>query len=185
MIDILTPKKSAINPKLLAPRENGAQICRLDEDEFTRRALLAARVTKEQAKLLYFKLWTLHIDSRALIQLGATNETAPVKNTKPNKPKLKRVKPGMFFRLSEEEKENGVEMVMVMGLDEEEKHGGEKTSYVCAIVSPAVVDGAYELFVADQVTVQKSDLVEEVVVEYDRKSLYYYAKEKTASDVSE
>lgn len=158
----------------------------MDEDEFTRRALLSAHATTEQVRLLYFKLWTLHIDSRALIQrLGATGETPQVNSTESTKQKPKKIKPGMFFCLKGEEKEHGVEVVMVMGLDEEEKQRGEKTRYVCAIVSPAEIDGTYELFVADQITVQLTELVDEVVLEYDRKTMYYYMKGKLESEVDE
>jgi kinesin family protein 2/24 len=52
---------------LLAPREAGLQFYCLQEDEFAARALLTPGVKPEQAKFMYYKLWALHIDSRALL----------------------------------------------------------------------------------------------------------------------
>jgi hypothetical protein len=49
--------KPAINPVWLALWEDGAQLCRLEQDEPVARA--TPGVQQDEAKKLYFKLWTL------------------------------------------------------------------------------------------------------------------------------
>jgi kinesin family protein 2/24 len=178
-ITLTYPKseKPPLNPALLAPRENGIEICRLNEDEFVRRALLAKHMSSEKARLLYFKLWTLHIDSRALLQRGVPLGESPAVDVAQNANKRsKKIKPGMFFRL-DTEKEGGADMVMVMGR-EDSKDGNR--GYICAAVQPAG-HGAYELLVANQKLVSNSQLVDEVVLEYSRETRYYHTQKNSDS----
>ncbi|KAG4413928.1 hypothetical protein IFR04_012943 [Cadophora malorum] len=61
-----------INSALLAPTENGIQICRLPKGEFVSRCLKTPGVTEQQARAFYDKLWRLHIDSRKALNSTAT-----------------------------------------------------------------------------------------------------------------
>ncbi|KAF4625678.1 hypothetical protein G7Y89_g12487 [Cudoniella acicularis] len=128
--------KPPINPLKLAPKESGIEMCRLNEDEFCRRALLTPGVELERAKLLYFKLWTLHIDSRALLSRPqAIIETGPTDTTLNRPQKAKTIKPGSFFQLDTEDIEDGIEIVMAMGPDiisQKSKKG--EFGYICAVV---------------------------------------------------
>jgi kinesin family protein 2/24 len=171
--------KPPINPLLLAPRENGLQFCRLQEDEFVGRVLLTPGVKPEQAKLLYYKLWALHIDSRALMNgPAAPNETkatdAALKKTR----KTKAIKPGMFFRLNEQDIKDGVEILMAMGVDTAPKdRESDEVRWICSVVRPApVTNGAYELFVAKQRAIDSRRLNDEVKLEYDIHTRYYLIK---------
>jgi kinesin family member 2/24 len=164
---------------LLAPRENGFQFCRRQEDEFVARALLTPGVKSEQAKLLYYKLWALHIDSRALMNgPAALSETKPAETAPKTVSRSKVIKPGMFFRLSEKEIKNGVEMVMVMGVETTSKSkGNDEGRHICATVRPAAdTNGAYELFVAKQRLIEGKDLNDEMKLEYDIHTRYYLIK---------
>jgi len=170
-----------VNPVLLAPKEDGLQFCRLKEDEFVRRALLTPGVQPEKAKLLYFRLWALHIDSQALPPLTVASDEPASANTAPKKPqKSKIVNPGMFFRLDEPLREDEVEMVMVMAPEHmTTKRGGkDDMRYICAVICLAVgVQGAYELYVANRRVVKTAGLGEEIVMNYDSQTRYYYIEE--------
>ncbi|PVH88194.1 diatom spindle kinesin 1 [Cadophora sp. DSE1049] len=61
-----------INSTLLAPTENGIQICRLPKGEFVSRCLKTPGVSEQQARAFYDKLWRLHIDSRKALNSTAT-----------------------------------------------------------------------------------------------------------------
>jgi kinesin family protein 2/24 len=168
-----------VNPFLLAPRENGLQFCRLQEDEFVGRALLTPGVKPEQAKLLYYKLWALHIDSRAMTNgSGASTEPKAAESVpkKIKKPKL--VKPGMFFRLSEKGVKDGAEVVMAMGVDTTSKNEqSDEVKWICSVVRHATDgSGAYELFVAKQMAIERERLSDEIKLEYDIHTRYYVLK---------
>jgi kinesin family protein 2/24 len=163
----------------LAPRENGLQFCRLQEDEFVSRALLTPGVKPEQAKLLYYKLWALHIDSRAMTNgSGASTEPKAAENVPRKIKKSKLVKPGMFFRLSEKDFKDGVEVVMAMGLDTTSKgEHNDEVKWVCSVVRYAADgSGAYELFVAKQMLIEGKRLNDEIKLEYDIHTRYYLLK---------
>jgi kinesin family protein 2/24 len=165
-----------MNPLLLAPRENGLQFCRLQEDEFVGRAMLTPGVKPEQAKLLYYKLWALHIDSRALMNSASASIETKSAETAPKKPqKVKVVKAGMFFRLDEKEIKDGVEIVMALGVDTTSiSKGRHEVRWICAAVRPATdTPGAYELFVANKRVIEGKRLIDEVKLEYDIHTRYY------------
>jgi kinesin family protein 2/24 len=87
----------------------------LKEDEFVGRALLTPGVQPEKAKLLYFKLWALHIDSRSLIPSSVTPEEGAPTKTMPKKAQPSRIiNPGTFFLLDEYYREDEVTIVMVL-----------------------------------------------------------------------
>jgi kinesin family protein 2/24 len=147
--------------------------CRLKEDEFVGRALMTPDVQPEKAKLLYFKLWALHIDSRSL-PITPAEEAAPAKTAVKKVAKQKVVNPGMFFRLDEYFREDEVKIVMVMA-PEPKKSANEEPGYICAAVRPASKESeAFELIVADQRIIKVPKLGEEVFLKYDTKSRYYY-----------
>ena len=105
-------------------------MCRLNEDEFIRRALLTEHVEPEQAKLLYFKLWSLHIDSRALLNRhgGSVEKLEASKLKSKAKPKTNGVpkmviKPGMFFRVKTGDTKENFDIVMAMGSEKGEEWG--------------------------------------------------------------
>ncbi|KAG0647366.1 Diatom spindle kinesin-1 [Hyphodiscus hymeniophilus] len=162
-----------INPKLLAPRDTGIQLCRLDQDEFIRRALLTKGVEHKQANLLYLRLWSLHIDSRALLNRpGGSVEQIKALQPKTNEVRKKIVKPGMFFNIRAGEMDQTVTCVMAMG----EEKGGNGTWH-CAVVRMAKdckYSGAHELYVAEQVGVNVGRLDDELTLVYDSKTRYYY-----------
>lgn len=144
-----------------------------------RRALLTDGVEEKQAKALYFKLWSLHIDSRALLNRPGGSVAKLEAVSKPqNRPgaKLKGaktiIKPGAFFRLRERDTEERLEFVMAMG----EAEGGRWT---CAVVVKANEDGAsqYELLIAKQVVLSKALLTVQINLVYDRQTRYYVLKD--------
>jgi len=136
-------------------------------------------MSSEKARLLYFKLWTLHIDSRALMARGVSLPVPEQKKAGQNGKRKVRAGPGMFFRLDD----GGV--VMVMGREEVGRKGDgdgdAEKRYVCAAVNE-VGDGAYELFVKEQKVVAGGKLVDEIVLEYSREDRYYHMKAKSDSD---
>lgn len=166
-----------INSALLAPKEDGTQFCRLKEDEFVGRALLTPGVRPEKAKLLYFKLWALHIDSRSLPASSVPPREGTPTNTVSKFQDSEVINPGTFFLLNEHYREDEVKIVMVMATEPAKKNVKEELGYICAAVrSSDDVNEAYELFVADQRVIKASALGEEVVVKYDSKARYYYKK---------
>lgn len=184
LISLLTSHESGkarINPQFLAPTENGTQICRMSEDEFVRRALLSGKVEPEQARLLYFKLWSLHIDSRSLLNRpgGSVEQITSSKQGDRSKSisngtQKKVIKPGTFFKTKTGDTKENFDVVMAMGLEK----GGKVERWICAAVCLVDgVNGAHEMFVAKQVSVKASALEDEIILEYDSATRYYYVKE--------
>lgn len=70
-------------------------------------------------------------------------------------------------------------MVMVMASGPSKTNGNEEVGYICAAVrtSRAGVEGAYELFVADRKVVKTLALEDEVKLQYDSDTRYYYVRE--------
>lgn len=142
--------------------------------------MLTEHVEPEKAKLLYMKLWSLHIDSRALLSQPGTSveklEALKAKSKVIVKTK-KPIKPGMFFRVKTGDTKENFDIVMAMGVEKSEDSSGRWT---CAAVCPAhdMSDGAHELFIAKQVLVKALALTDEMVLEYDSGTRYYYVKHK-------
>ncbi|KAJ5819764.1 diatom spindle kinesin 1 [Penicillium riverlandense] len=184
--------KPAINPVWLAPWEDGAQLCRLEQDEFVARATRTPGVQQDQAKKLYFKLWTLHIDSRAPLRKEPVANAPGSKKREPLQTSEKgqnstiqrdsssksNIKPGEFFRLPLKDADDRSELVMVMGRTKTMMDEDGNTEFICAelfLSNPA--ENCYELFVARQRTVSDAALCDCVSMEYDTDSRYYYLKE--------
>jgi kinesin family protein 2/24 len=141
--------------------------------------MLTPGVKPEQAKLLYYKLWALHIDSRALMNSSAPSTEAKSAEAAPKKiRKAKIIKPGMFFRLSEKDAKDGVDIVMAMGLDTTSNGGkNDEVRWICSIVRAAAdASGAYELFVAHQRVIEGKRLSDEIKLDYDIHTRYYLMK---------
>jgi kinesin family protein 2/24 len=136
-------------------------------------------VQPEKAKLLYFKLWALHIDSRSLPpSSGAPDASAPTKTAAKKIPKSRALNPGEFFQLGPSTKEDGIKIVMILAPEPTWKNITEEPGYICAAVRPCKeVDGAYELFVADQRIVKTSALGNEVVLKYESETRCYHISE--------
>ena len=111
---------------------------------------------------------------------GATDGTSkaatsvPTKNSQIQASSV-RITHGMFFRLSAEYAEDGVEIVMVMGpesgIEKDEK------AYVCADVCISdKTEASYELFVARQRVMKELELNDQVLMEYDSQTRHYYIK---------
>ena len=126
---------------------------------------------------MYYKLWALHIDSRALLNGPvASSETKPAESAPKKIRKSKLIKPDMFFRLDEQDIKDGVEIVMAMGTETSAKRReNDEVKYICAVVRSAVeVTGAYELFVANQRVIEWKRLNYEIKLEYDIHNRYYF-----------
>lgn len=81
----------------------------------------------------------------------------------------------MFFRVKTGDTVENFDIVMTMG----EENGEQLGKWTCAAVCLADDKcGAYELFVAKQAVVKTSALVDDMVLEYDSKTRYYYSKDK-------
>jgi kinesin family protein 2/24 len=145
---------------------------RLNEDEFVRRCLLTENIDPERARLLYFKLWSLHIDSRALLNRtgGSVEKSEAVLKQKTNGNRKRVIKPGMFFRVKAADTEENLEVVMVMGL----VANNDKGKWTCAAVYLTdASSGSHELFVAKQVVLTSAMLTEELPLVYDSTTRYY------------
>ena len=81
----------------------------------------------------------------------------------------------MFFRVKPGDTDECYDIVMTMGLD-----GGEKGSrWICAAVVLADErTGAHELFVTKQAVVVTAALGDDLLLEYDSETRYYYIKEE-------
>ena len=134
----------------------------------------------EQAKFLYYKLWALHIDSRALLNGPVSSGEIISTDAAPKTAKKsKMIKPGKFFRLNTDDVKDGIEIVMAMGVEHTSKSKEkDEVGYICAAVRHSgEISEAYELFVANQQVIEARRLNHEVVLEYDSHSRYYFLKD--------
>jgi kinesin family protein 2/24 len=89
-------------------------------------------------------------------------------------PFLERLAPGLVIRLKPNNggsSDKKGSLVMILSLAE--KSPGLET-YVCAKVQPAPYRSAYSLYVWQQVEVEMKDMQEEVILEYDEATRYYF-----------
>jgi kinesin family protein 2/24 len=165
------------------------QLLRLPVPEFITRCLKTPGVTLEQATAFQAKFWRLHIDSQRnkpkASQKEASSETE--KDSAENKglssrdprpemagvPFKERLRPGMvvswnpaddtpgFYRLP------GRNLIMILSPDGEE-------SYRCAVTVPAIMPGAFEIYLWQQVVASVDTMEAEVLLEYDVGTRYYY-----------
>ncbi|GKT98948.1 diatom spindle kinesin 1 [Fusarium langsethiae] len=178
-----------VSPSYLAPEENGTQLLRLPVPEFITRCLKTPGVTLEQATAFQSKFWRLHIDSQRIEPEASQKKASPEteKDSAEDKglssrdprpemagvPFKERLRPGMvvswnpaddtpgFYRLP------GRNLVMVLSPEGEE-------SYRCAVTVPAIMPGAFEIYLWQQVVVSVDAMEAEVLLEYDVGTRYYY-----------
>ncbi|RFN55376.1 diatom spindle kinesin 1 [Fusarium flagelliforme] len=178
-----------VSPAYLAPEENGLQLLRLPVPEFITRCLKTPSVTLEQATAFQAKFWRLHIDSQRnkpkayqketnaeTENDGAENKGLSSRDPRPemaNVPFKERLRPGMvvswnpaddtpgFYRLP------GRNLVMILSSEGEE-------SYRCAVTVPAIMPGAFEIYLWQQVVASADTMEAEVLLEYDVGTRYYY-----------
>jgi kinesin family member 2/24 len=156
-------------------------LCRLQQKEFISRCLQTAGVDKEQALTFYQKFWRLQIDCRQRASKASTGKEAeivqePVKG-RDRTPFQTRIKPGMFIRLNHGvAKFEGITLAMIMSpsTPKDFDAAGEERQFICALVGPSIMSGAYELHVDRQDTFSVKDMAAEVLMEYDMATRYYY-----------
>lgn len=84
------------------------------------------------------------------------------------------IKPGMFCRVKTGDTEENFDIVMALGIAGTDDQSG----WVCAAVRLADVrSGAYELFIATQAILTVGKLTDEIILEYDSNTRYYYVKD--------
>lgn len=194
---MLTSFKSgspAIDSSLLAPTENGIQICRLPKGEFVSRCLKTPGVNEQQARAFYDKIWCLHIDSRRGNSGKQPSDeqavTAAVDQQKlPTRPFYERIRPGMFVQLKcDDPTRVHVSKFMIMapkGAFDSASTKAEKAAvagregasgqrYICALVLPSPMGDAYELDVKHQGVIGIDEMEKELLMEYDPASRCYY-----------
>jgi kinesin family protein 2/24 len=181
-----------ISPSMLAPEETGVQLLRLPVPEFITRCLKTPDVTLEQATAFQAKFWRLHIDSQRAannkskaahkeVQLGAETDEAEKQGLSSRDPRpemaevpfKERLRSGMvvswnpaddtpgFYRLP------GRNLIMILSPEDE---GG----YRCAVTVPAIMPGAFEIYLWQQVVALVDTMEVEVLLEYDPGTRYYY-----------
>ncbi|OBS21948.1 hypothetical protein FPOA_08285 [Fusarium poae] len=178
-----------VSPSYLAPQENGMQLLRLPVPEFITRCLKTPGVTLEQATAFQAKFWRLHIDSqrskpktnqkKASLEKEKDSPESKGLSSRDPRPEMvdvpfnKRLRPGMvvswnpaddtpgFYRLP------GRNLVMILSPEGEE-------SYRCAVTVPAIMPGAFEIYLWQQVVASVDAMEAEVLLEYDIGTRYYY-----------
>jgi kinesin family protein 2/24 len=181
----------AINAEILAPFESGAQLIRIPQTEFIQRCLKTPGVTDQQAKAFYNKVWRQHIDNtQKKILKPATVNTIDQEsiNNLSSLPFKVRIKPGMVIQYKSKYEEVKIPMALILCPDwavethvvdvrgEEVKgirNEGPKR-YLCAAITPAMMDGAFELNVWRQVVVDVKDMEKELLMEYDAATRFYH-----------
>jgi kinesin family protein 2/24 len=163
---------------------------RIPEQEFISRCQRTKGITPEHANHFYAKLWALHIDSRRLN--AGKKENGETGVAKPTVPFQDRLRTGMFVRASKSQLQGAHETSRIVMLLCPEgallstargahkypsRRGGKwgEGRYICAIVKAATaVEGAFEIDVHRQMIVTVADMEEELRIEYDSASRYYY-----------
>ncbi|MCJ1314370.1 hypothetical protein MMC25_008052 [Agyrium rufum] len=189
-----------VDPDHLARDNSGLQVSQLTPGEFLTRCCETEGVTAEQAKAVYDKIWRMNIDSQtssretqAQAQLQAVEDNALSSAKLPATPFTSRLRPGMFIEVKNEYWRQNPrftlepEKVILLGLDiyndqglEDRKKSitafeeGEDRRYICARVEPGLYAGAYNVFIAKQRSVPYSDMIRELLFEFDEAGRYYY-----------
>ncbi|KAF5025969.1 hypothetical protein F66182_1937 [Fusarium sp. NRRL 66182] len=184
--------RPAISPAILAPKETGLQLLRLPVPEFITRCLKTPDVTLEQATAFQSKFWRLHIDSQRAAnskpkasQKGAKAETEADGfekhglSSRDPRPEMadvffkERLRSGMvvswnppddtpgFHRLP------GRNLIMILSPESE-------GNYRCAVTVPAIMPGAFEIYLWLQVVATADVMETEVLLEYDVGTRYYF-----------
>jgi kinesin family protein 2/24 len=177
-------------------------LLRLPVPEFLTRCLRTPDVTQEQATAFQAKFWRLHVDSSrsgstkpstapksetTAVEVDAEDEYKGLSShdARPGMtdvPFKERIRPGMivswnppddtpgYYRLP------GRNLIMVMAPEKSSGHEepGDQATYRCSAVIPAVMPGAFEVYLWQQVIVPVSTIEAEVLLEYDVATRYYY-----------
>jgi kinesin family protein 2/24 len=139
-------------------------------EEFVSRCKATPDVTEEQALVVYHNLWRMHVVKEPTEEQNSSAVSPSMKDI----PFLERLTSGLVVRLrpnnggSSEEKGS-----LVMILSRAEKNLDQQT-YVCAKVQPAPFRNGYSLYIWQQVEVNVMDMQEEVILEYDEATRYYF-----------
>ncbi|TLD32255.1 diatom spindle kinesin 1 [Venturia nashicola] len=177
----------AINPKILAPFESGAQLIRIPQPEFVQRCLKTPGVNELQAQAFFEKVWRQHIDNPK--KKPTKPLTAPiVAKDNSHLPFDLRIKPGMIVLYNSIHDKIKDSLALILCPDwavethvvdirnvevKGERNVGRKR-YLCAVMAPAAMHGAFELSVGRQVLVDLADMEEEVSMEYDGATRFYH-----------
>ncbi|KAF4990720.1 hypothetical protein FGRMN_8305 [Fusarium graminum] len=180
-----------VSPSTLAPEETGVQLLRLPIPEFITRCLRTPDVTLEQATAFQAKFWRLHVDSQRIankakshqkeVEPGPETHEAERQGFSSRDPRTdmasipfrERLRPGMvvswnpaddtpgFYRLP------GRNLIMILSHESE-------GSYRCAVTVPAIMPGAFEIYLWRQVVALVDTMEAEVLLEYEPGTRYYY-----------
>jgi kinesin family protein 2/24 len=197
---VLTKSQSgtpAVNAEKLAPYHTGVQLIKMPMTEFVERCVNGTYgVTQEQAKVLYDKLWRKHIDS----QTSSRQEAAPIDAVKlvgyssavPAEvaaiPFQQRIRPGMVVRFKTFWEPDTLSMAMVLCPDwaietdikdfrgEVVKVGTREgpRKYLCALISPAIMNGVYDLNTWRHAVIAVEDMEKEAILDYDAATRFYH-----------
>ncbi|KAK4663948.1 uncharacterized protein QC763_0080800 [Podospora pseudopauciseta] len=179
---------------VLAPTESGAQLLRLPVGEFVERCLKTPGVTMEQATTFESKFWQLHVDNlRSQSSSQHSKEKPEVKLTRMERlyssadiegpphardvPFKERIRPGMVVSYrSMGTEQMGVVLSRADAVGERVRDltGVQGERYLCAMVVPAILPGAYDVGLWMQVVVGVGEVEAEVVLEWDVTTRYYY-----------
>ena len=177
-----------ISSAVLAPTETGMQLCKLPKGEFVSRCIRSLGTTAEQARLFYDKLWRLHIDSRTLSNDDVRNKAASDLEIEQKQqatlvvPFQTRLRPGMFVRLKNRYSSGDNRTVMILSNDVWSEKLGLRVKegtlpedrYLCAEVNRGLIPDSYVLSVDRQYVYSVDEMAEEVLLEYDAASRYYF-----------
>ncbi|QDS72366.1 hypothetical protein FKW77_008245 [Venturia effusa] len=177
----------AIDGDMLVPFESGAQLIRIPQSEFIQRCLKTPGVTDLQAQAFFNKVWRQHIDNPAKRIVKPSTASVVVKDGS-HLPFKMRIKPGMVvqYKSIDGEVQNPLAVILCPDWAVEThvvdmrhvKVRGERNKilkrYLCAVMAPAEMHGAFELHVWQQVLVDVLDMEKEVLMEYDGATRFYH-----------
>jgi kinesin family member 2/24 len=157
---------------MLAPYHTGSQLVKMPKREFIDRCLATIDVNSvEQAEAFYAKLWKLHIDSKYADGVAiAANDIISRSSAAPGDVRVnfkERIRPGMVLR-HRIAGSAGNELALVLS------QVPDQQSFLCSAISKADYKEGYELNVWHQRAVQMEDMIEEVIMEYDPATRYYF-----------
>jgi kinesin family protein 2/24 len=176
----------AVSSSLLAPTENGVQLCKLPKGEFVSRCLKTPNISPEHARAFYDKLWRLHIDSRTARSTApsevssamASEDEAPQKRTVPFQD---RIQTGMIVRIKRRWKADSLSHAMILcpeGAFEKDPEKRDEVMgnkrYVCAQIFPSVMADAYNLGMEARKVIAVEEMEAEVSMEWDAPTRYWF-----------
>lgn len=175
-----------MSSSILAPTENGTQLCKLPKGEFVSRCLKTPSVSPEHARAFYDKLWRLHIDSRTARSAAPSEVSSAIASEdegppKPIVPFQDRIQLGMIVRLKRRWKTESLEHAMILcpegAFEQDQEKRLEmmgKKRYVCAQIFGAVMADAYNLAMESKKVVAVEDMDAEVSMEWDAPTRYWF-----------